>query len=62
MLEGLENAILDAKLSPVARERKRIIADLTEELLAIQEVGEDEVYCEGFRHAIEFLTGEPLAD
>lgn len=38
-------------------ERKQLIQELTEELLALQEVGEGEDYCDGLRHGILFLDG-----
>ena len=38
-------------------ERESVIADLTAELEAIQDVGEEETYCEGLRHSILFLQG-----
>lgn len=39
-------------------EREAVIAELTAELVAIQEVGEEESYCEGLRHAVYFLQGD----
>ena len=43
-------------------ERQKVIAELTEELLAIQEVGEGEDYCDGLRHGILFLDGGESAN
>ena len=43
-------------------ERRKLIQELTEELLAIQEVGESEDYCDGLRHGILFLDGGESAN
>jgi len=38
-------------------ERQKVIAELTDELSALQDVGEGEDYCDGLEHGILLLNG-----